>query len=1124
MSEDKLSKAGGGSGEGSGGDPGGVSDDPLRRAAQAIRASKSLQALVPLTPAEREQLADQAIERAFEAAGAPAPSPAPTKEPPPAAVVPLRRPRMGARSVGVVLAATLALAAAVVLVVRSSRHSVAPLATYAMVVEGEQGVRGAARPTGSLGEPVKLRPQTRLVVTLATPHPERDALLRLVLVRNGHATLLDPPITRGKAGNLTIEGPAAELLGGASDGPAELVVVLGRELPSDDEIRALALGSSDAPRHLQLLRRAVLLEGFSHAATDVLLGGCSSVLATAGARGEVPRCEVAAGARLHLWAGVPATAALAIHLDGQALAQPPQPRGGGAAFDVEAPAHAGLLSVRLDDGEIATWELAPAASFEKVAASDAALKAGKLDEAAADLDAIAADASPAEQLEAVRRRAKIARRRGEVGQERERREEAVTLARSLGRVSVEIDELVAIIYGLRSEHALTQAVQLLPALDAHGTIYAEGAVHRDQARAVLAYELGDLGAALGSFQHALAIAERIRDEPDRARILGPLADVLQSLGRDGEALALIDAEIQRGEQDTDVCARVDALTSAGWLLRDLDPARAQELVDRAADLAAQRCKLRAPITLVNQGWLYAASGRFGDARAVLSRIAGMPQAPDARVTTWALRLEAETVLGEDPARAEQHAQHLAAHAAALCSTELAYEAHLLRARALAALDRPEQAVAAFAEAERALTLWSRLVPLGEGRDTFFERHDQLALTAIPFFLQQVKRDAPGADLALAATVRHSIARFVTSLAGSGRARARAERGEAARDRTSKQFEQTLDRWPASPGTKQHPDEAVAGVCEARDAEARTGEEIALTEAPSQAALFVHPAPHGLLVLAWRGSSIKVAELPRREAHERAEELSARIAKAAAPMLAGAPSVHLHVHRSFAALPLDRSLAALLAVPIAFAVDAPSRSPGLACAGARRALLVTNPQQNLWAASESARVIQGDLARMGFRVDTLEGAAATRAAIEARLADSCTALFQYDGHAVAVVPRGASGLASGLPRDRTDDALLLAGGDTLTAADVLRLPRVPDKVVLNGCTTAAPEGLGLALAFVLAGAAQVIASLDEVPADDAAKFTRKLFAGTPSGTDLDLVRLFARATSGADVPALRVFER
>jgi tetratricopeptide (TPR) repeat protein len=1155
------------------GDPGGADDELLRRAAREIRASASLQALVPLSPEEREQLADAAIEQAFgpivarapalESAieparaaieparaaieparaaiepvrpaiepvrpaiesGRSAPTPAAAAPPLPAPAPPLPgvdvaplRPRRRARYVGAIAAASFALAAVVAVVLQGGRRTVPPLPAYAMVVEGEQRARGAA--VADPRAPVKLRPETRLSITLTAERPERDALLRLVLVRTGQATLLDPPVARGKAGHLAIEGPAAELLGAQVDGPAELVIVLGRALPIDDEIRALALGASgDAARGLQVLRRAVVLEGFSHTAIELLLGGCRAVIAP-GAPASRPRCEVAAGGRLRLWVGVPATAALAIDLDGAAIAPAAQPRGGGAAFDLELGTRTGVLSVRVAAREIAAWEIAPSARFAQVQAAEHARLAGKLDEADAALDAIADDASAEEQLEAMRWRAKIAFRRGDVDHERARREQAVALARSLGRISVEVDESVALIYSLRNDHALTQAMQRLPALDAHAPLYAEGAVRRELVHGLLASDLGDLGAALGAFQRALAIAERIDDTTDRAAILGPLADVLQALGRDDEVRALIDAELQRGERDADVCARVDALTNAGWLLRDIEPAGAQRLADQAAALAEARCTYRVPLALVNQGWLLAATGRFAEARAIVDRL-GALQAHDGFVATWALRLEAETVLGEDPARAEHYAQPLAARAAALCSTELSYEADLLHARALASLARPGPAARAFAKAARALTLWSHLVPLGEGRATFFQRHDQLALTAIPFFLAQTRARRPGAELALAATVRQSIARFLLSLAGGGRARVHAQQGGRGRDDSSKRFEQTLDRWPARLGTRAQRGAAVAGVCETRDAVALAAPAPALTTPPAHAALLVHPSPRGLLVLAWRGSAIDLRELPRAEADERAEALAVRIARAAAPMLAGAPRVHIHAHRSLARLPLDRSLAAELDVPIAFAVDAPAPTPGPRCTGARRALLVTNPQQNLWAASEAAPAIRGDLERRGLAVDLLDGAAATRAAIEARLADPCTVLFHYDGHGIAAAQRG---LAGGLTADRTEDALLLAGGDALTAADVLGLSRVPDAVVLNGCTTAAPEGLGLAQAFVFAGAAQVVASLDELPADDAARFTRKLYARDAGAHDLDLVRLFARATAGADLPALRVFER
>jgi cellulose synthase operon protein C len=1104
------------------GDPDQADDELLRRAAREVRAAPGLRALVPLSAGEREQLASHAIELALR------PASGSVREPSIASRVTALRPQRK-RTLVIVVAATLGLAAAVALVLRGG-PAVEPLASYAMVVEGEAAARGAA-PTDP-GEPVLLRPETRLRVLLESDRPERDALVRLLIVGHGRAAVLDPSIARPRAGSLSIEGAAGSLLGAATDGPAELVLVLGRALPDDAELRALALDRGRAaPRSLQVLRRSIVLVGFSRTAIDVLLGGCSAVVATPGVPGVGARCEIAAGAQLQLWVGA-AAGAVAIELDGRPIAPSAVARGAGAGFALDAPAGPCVLAVRVDARPVASWQLAPAPSFPQIRAAEQARVAGQLDAADAALDQITGDASAEERLDAVRWRAKVAFRRGDVATERLHRERAVASARALGRVSVELDELVALIYSLRNDHALTQAMRLLPALDAHASIYAEGAARRELVHGLLASDLGDLGAALGSFQRALAIADRIADAPDRAAVVGPLADVLQALGRDGEVRALIDAELARAAHDADACARVDALTNAGWLLRDVEPVRAQGLADQAAELAVASCQYRVPLAQVNQGWLFAAAHRFGDARRVVDRLARAAAPHDGLVATWALRLEAETVLGEDPEKAERYAQPLAARAATLCSSELAYEAELLRARALVALDRPIQAAAAFAQAERKLALWSHLVPLGEGRATFFQRHDQLALTAIPFFLAQARVGAAGAELALAATLRRSLARFVGSLAGGGQARVRAQRGATGRDVTSRRFEQTLDRWPGRLAVGARPGEAVAGVCEVRDAAALAVAQAApstLAAAPSgwpariaspwAATLFVHPAADGWLVVAWRGAKVELRELRRGEPREDPVALSDRIAQAAAPMLAGAPRVHLDVHRSVARLPLDRSLAALLGVPIAFAVAAPPRAPGKPCTTAARALVVTNPQQNLWAASAAAPRIRGDLERIGFAVDLLDGAAATRMAIEARLADPCTALFHYDGH--------GRELAGAPTSDRTDDALLLAGGDTLTAADVLELARVPAAVVLNGCTTAAPEGLGLAQAFLLAGAAQVVASLEEVPADAAARFTRSLFGSATAeagGTGLDLVRLFALARSATAVPALRVFER
>ncbi len=1152
-----------------------MANDVLRRMAAEIRSSSALAAMVPLTASEREDVVAAAMaqvmgeERGGAARGLPmvatgsglatgsvrvtgtgsatvtaglatgsstgsvtvtGTGSVTVTGSGSAAADELARRRGRLRPAIIILSAAVALAAVALLWLRGASPSVEPLPVYAMLVTGEQPVRGAtAAPAPNA--PVEVRRATRLTISLSPPSPgaaERDALFRLLLVRGERAAMLDPAVRRGGDGALTIEAPAGELLGPQADGAVELVVLLGRQLPTDGEVRAIATGQRRPPAHVQLLRQPLRLVDFSQSSIEVLLGGCRAVLSAAPSAAGAPaasaasaastddaaaaplRCQVASGAPLRLWIGVAAARSIELLVDDRPLAAGASPaiaRAGGVAFELPIPAEARRLEVRLAGRSLAAWQLAVAAESPPLRAISAALAAGELAAAEAALTAAAsapsAAADPAERLALVRLRAKLSSWRGGMSASRTLRREAVQLARSLGHLSAESDELVAILYDLFNEHAFAEAAPLLTRLDAHGQRYAEGAMHREMMRGVLSMELGDLGAALSELRRAAAIAERIGDDRKLAGIRAPIAQVLQSLGRAGESLALIEAESQRGAAGADPCTRVDAFTSAGWLLRDLEAPRALSLVDRAAELAATSCPRLLPIALVNRGWLLASARRFGEARAVARRLATLVPQED-RVVMWAQRLEVEIAIGEEPAAAAvRKADQLVARAVALCSVELAYEAHLLRARALIALEQPAPAAAAFAEAERALALWSRSIPLGEGRTTFLQRHEQLAFAAIPFFLDEIRGGDAGARHTLAATVRSSLARFAVSLADGGRARAQALRGGRL----------ALSSPPAS-----------ASSCALLTAAPLPVEQAA----PLVSSLFLHPHPGGLLVLVWRAATsatstaataLDFVELSPPVPAETPAALAARIAAAAAPLIAGASRVHLHLHHTLAALPVDRALRETLRgsaapphVAVATEVTAPARAAA-AFTAAPRALLIANPRLDLWAASASAPRLVATLTRLGFAVDLLEGDRVTRAALLERLADPCTALFHYDGHAAA----------AGAARDRVDDALLLAAGATLTAAEILELPRVPPAVVLNGCTTAAPEGLGLAQSFLAAGAEQVIASLDELDATAAARFSEQLFAGAkPRPAPLDLVQLFAAARS--ELTALRAFER
>ncbi|KYF91717.1 hypothetical protein BE20_13915 [Sorangium cellulosum] len=141
-------------------------------------------------------------------------------------------------------------------------------------------------------------------------------------------------------------------------------------------------------------------------------------------------------------------------------------------------------------------------------------------------------------------------------------------------------------------------------------------------------------------------------------------------------------------------------------------------------------------------------------------------------------------------------------------------------------------------------------------------------------------------------------------------------------------------------------------------------------------------------------------------------------------------------------------------------------------------MVADPQRDLPAARREADAVAAALEGQGRAVERLSGGVATHAAVASALEQPGIALFHYAGHGFF---GGIDGWDSGLP---------LAGGGQLAVSDILALRRAPAQVVLSGCDTArtgaAPGarglGLGLAQAFLVAGAGSVIAATR--PVDDA----------------------------------------
>ncbi|MFI5301982.1 MAG: CHAT domain-containing protein, partial [Polyangiales bacterium] len=191
-----------------------------------------------------------------------------------------------------------------------------------------------------------------------------------------------------------------------------------------------------------------------------------------------------------------------------------------------------------------------------------------------------------------------------------------------------------------------------------------------------------------------------------------------------------------------------------------------------------------------------------------------------------------------------------------------------------------------------------------------------------------------------------------------------------------------------------------------------------------------------------------------------------------------------------------------------------------------ALIVGDANDDLPAARVEATDVADKLARSpAAHVERLIGSQATRRAVEAGLVSAD--LFHYAGHGIF---SGADGWQS---------ALTLADATALSVGDILALTRVPRWVVLSGCETARSEahatadGLGLAQAFVLAGARGVVASTRPVDDRLAADVMRALYADLTRDHDRapDLgaalrrvVLEIASRTPDRDVGAFRVLRR
>ncbi|MDI3289267.1 CHAT domain-containing tetratricopeptide repeat protein [Polyangium sp. 15x6] len=852
---------------------------------------------------------------------------------------------------------------------------------------------------------------------------------------------------------------------------------------------------------------------------EVEVAGCGAVLAE-------PACELPEDRTLRVWVKAPPGARIEAALDARAAPLEGAAIQGGTLGRIEVPAPTRELSVTATLGDRRAafrLPLRPPSPDPALKEAETLRQTGKLDEAAKQLSAMTSDPDPARRARALGKLARIDRAQGRIEAAIGRFEESMRAHRALGRISDEFLDGFALYYTLTYHgRRLAEARRVLERLEPLADRHPEGRVLLSYYAGLLSSETGDLRTTLRLLGASAEGAERLGLALHRLDVLQLEADMLQILGRGAEGEALL-AEVRASfPEDASPCRKASMHTSVGWFALqaiargDRSELRIEDAIaafSRALSLHRGACpdgeKLANALTNLALGELF--GGDAARAAEYLALARRERPDPDARLAVWLLDIEGRITLGRGaPARALRIYERMAEIAAAGVLPASRFRAALGRAEAFEALGRVAAAKEAYAEAEALLDDHSLLVPLGQGRETFLGRFDEGARRRVDFLLRHDPAEA-------ARAARRSRARSLAALRWQGRIAALGPEERARWEGAILDYRRERDALDH----EARGDWKLAADALARARAARSAREAKLVAAldqalavlgraevdggaalppvqPGELLLVYHPIRAGWAGFALTREGVTARRLPAPSATPTPEELSRVLLEPFGDVITAARRIRLAPYGEldridFQALPF-RGAPLLARAPVAYAVDLPGRGESAeapAAEGSAWAVVVADPRRDLPAARREAEIVAGALEeRGGFRVRRLWTREATLGAVREGLETPGAMLFHYAGHGFF---GGRDGWESGLP---------LAEGGFLSVRDVLSLPRVPAHVVLSGCDTARTatearaEGLGLAQAFVVAGARSVIAATRPIDDRMAQRMMAALY-GSPS---------------------------
>lgn len=506
-------------------------------------------------------------------------------------------------------------------------------------------------------------------------------------------------------------------------------------------------------------------------------------------------------------------------------------------------------------------------------------------------------------------------------------------------------------------------------------------------------------------------------------------------------------------------------------------------------------------------------GRPGEALEVLGPASASPMTPGERVRALDVEIAARLALGRDRASLEPAFESLRAAVERDGTLEARWHLAVRQGQWLEATGERDAALGAYREAEGHLDTMARLAGLGVGRGAVGIIHRESSERLVDA-LRAMGRVEEALCVARQAEARQiQSASLSPSLPPRQRAflehRGRALVREQARHDELLRLQHELPASELATLRAKVAEQQRRLVREADQLLVAIGHHVgrpaceALHQPePGELLLGLFPRGEGWLLFARdeRETTVQALELRELDLASARARLSELLLRPVADQLHRARRVR--VHAAGQARRIDVGLLPwegkpLIAhMPVVHGIDVVAPEPDRPADDPPRAVLVADPTGSLPEADQEVRHAVASLGGMGWAVQSIARPEARPHHVAQRMAGAT--LLHYAGHAQhddRRDPRWWPPYAGGTPS--WPASLQLAEGTRLAAPDILvQSGRVPSRVILSGCRTGALDasttGMSLAVAFLVAGAQEVIASSTDTADMEASQIVRALY--------------------------------